>query len=128
MSLSDFDYLLRDCRTAVGLDAFVPGVAKPIRGRFRIDTFLVPGSPSDVGLRVTETWFYYDVFHDLPEGVLPLVQGDQIVIQSTLYEVADIFRDDIGEHALQLLRGTPRLTFWDGGATVWDDDETVWRP
>jgi hypothetical protein len=131
MSLADFDFLLRDCRTAFGDEAWPEwsmGVAAPIRGRFAINPFTVPLAPSENGLSVTQIFFFYDARHDLPPNVRAAKQGDFLEIRGVRYEVVDVQDDDLGEAGLQLLRAsqTRPPVVWDDGATVWDDGAAVW--
>jgi hypothetical protein len=130
MSLADFDHLLRDLRTAFGSEAWPEAapVMAPIKGRFRIDPFMVPMAPSESGLSVTQIWFYYDARHDLPGRMPPPQQGDFLVIQGIRYEVADVQVDDLGEHGLQLLRASQQRPpiGWDDDATIWDDGAARW--
>jgi hypothetical protein len=130
MPLSDFDFLLRDLRTAFGEkpgDGAWPEwsyVAEPIKGRFAIDPFTVPLAPSENGLSVTQIFFYYDERNDLPNGVRPAAMGDFMTIRDVRYEIIDVQKDDLGESGLQLTRASqvqPPI-LWDDGATEWLDD------
>jgi hypothetical protein len=132
MGISDFDFLLRDERTAFGDDAWPEWshVADPLPGRFAIDPFTVPTSPSENGLSVTQIFFYYDERHDLPNGVRPARMGDFLTIRNVRYEVIDVQRDDIGEAGLQLTTAsqTRPPVGWDNGATDWSEDEADEQP
>jgi hypothetical protein len=130
MGIADFDMLLRDLRTAFGDEAWPEWAmgGPPIKGRFAINPFNVPLSPSENGLSVTQTFFFYDARHDLPFRVRAARIGDFLVIRNVRYEVVDVQDDDLEESGLQLLRASqtrPPIE-WDDGFTVWDDTTTVW--
>jgi hypothetical protein len=136
MPLSDFDFLLRDLRIAFGEkpgDGAWPEwsyVAEPLRGRFAIDPFTVPLSPSENGLSVTQIFFYYDARNDCPNGVRPAKMGDFLTIRNVRYEVIDVQDDDLGESGLQLTRAsqTRPPVGWDDDATEWSEDEIDDQP
>jgi hypothetical protein len=113
MPLSDFDHLLRDLATGFGTTATVlrkgaNALVHTIEGRFLIDPFDVAQSPDPSGLNVTQTWFYYDQRHEYEPPLVPGVAApalhDLLVIRGQEYEVIKIDKDDLGEHALQLLK------------------------
>jgi hypothetical protein len=131
MPLADFDFLLRDTRMAFGEPAWpewAMAVADPIEGRFAINPFEVPLSPSENGLSSTQIFFFYDARHDLPAGVRAARMGDFLTVRGVRYEVIDVQDDDLGEAGLQLSRAsqTRPAVVWDDGATVWDDGAAVW--
>ena len=133
MSLADFDHLLRDCRTAFRTDAWPEwsmGMNAPIKGRLSINPWQVSLTPSENGLSVTQTFFFYDARRDLPPTIRPARMLDYLTIRGVRYEVVDVQDDDLGESGLQLLRAAqPRSpVVWDDGATTWHDDgqPVVW--
>jgi hypothetical protein len=131
MGLADFDHLLRDCRTAFGTPAWPEGsaVAEPIRGRFAINPFTVPLSPSENGLSVTQIFFFYDARFDLPGNTAKPKMGDRLTIRGVRYEVIDVQVDDLGENGLQLTTAIQARSAidWDNGATTWDGGAVRWQ-
>jgi hypothetical protein len=117
MPLSDFDPLLGCLAMGFGEPAIVVrrGINARdhvIEGRFAVDPFDVSQAPDPSALNVTQIWFYYDhrswyQRRELPQGVAAPVLHDLLIIREQEFEIVKIDKDDLGEHALQLLRVVP---------------------
>lgn len=110
MPLSDFDPLLGELAKAFGEYAVVRQgqYRTTIKGRFIVDPYEVGQPPAENGINVTTTKFSYDARNEyalaVPGAPGPPRLHDLLIIRGIEYEIVNIDKDDLGEHALSLLQ------------------------